>query len=194
MVEGWGSPTLQEVYDDRCARPSDIVQHLPRLYSEASRPGVRVLELGVRSGNSTAAFLAAADQHGGRVVSVDINTPTVPPEFWQCGLWRFVKGDDLTLTGLVDEPVDVLFIDTSHHYGQTLAELRRFHTEVALDGCIILHDTELKNPEGAPASDPDFPVAAAIEDFVAEFAEWDAEFVAGCYGLAVLRRSLLVAA
>jgi predicted O-methyltransferase YrrM len=194
MNDGWPAPTLQQIYEARCATNSDIHQHLPRLHAEASKAGVRVLELGVRSGHSTAAFLAAADQHGGRVVSVDINTPTVPPEFWTCGLWRFVKGDDLTLTGLVDEPVDVLFIDTSHHYQHTLEELRRFHWEVALDGCILMHDVELKNPEHAPASDPDFPVAAAIEDFLTEFPEWSAEHVSGCYGLAVLRRSLLVAA
>jgi cephalosporin hydroxylase len=185
---------LQRIYEARCQQPSDIMLHLPRLHAAASRPGVRVLELGVRSGNSTAAFLAAADQHGGWVISVDIVAPKVPAEFWDCGVWRFVKADDLTFVH--DDPVDVLFIDTSHHFDQTLAELHRFHDIVCLDGCIILHDTELRHPEGAPPGDPDYPVAEAIRRFIDDVSEWQADFYSGSYGLAVLtrRRMLLGAA
>lgn len=193
-MDGWGVPTLHHIYEARCGQASDINVHLPRLRALASIPAVQVLELGVRSGNSTAAFLAAADEWGGRVVSVDIVTPKVPAEFWNCGLWRFVRADDL---GFVqDDPVDVLFIDTSHHYQHTLDELHRFHVMVTVDGCIVLHDTELRVPEDSPAGDPEFPVAAAVRRFVEDEPEWDVEWVSGCYGLAVLtrRRAVLAAA
>ena len=160
----------------------------------ASIPAVRVLELGVRSGNSTAAFLAAADEWGGRVVSVDVVTPKVPAEFFDCGLWRFVKADDMAF--VTDDPVDVLFIDTSHHYDHTLGELHRFNELVAVDGCIVLHDTELRHPEGAPPSDPEYPVAEAIRRFLDDVTEWQADWYSGSYGLCVLtrRRSVLTAA
>lgn len=189
-------PSLEDIYEARCARGSDIHQHLPRLRREASIPAVRVLELGVRSGNSTSAFLAAADEWGGSVVSVDIVTPTVPPEFWTCGRWAFHKGSDLDLRPTLDGPWDVLFIDTSHHYQHTLDELRAYANTVVADGCILLHDTELRTPEDVPATDPEFPVRAAIDLWLSENTEWDAEFVSGCYGLAVLRRStgVLIAA
>ena len=44
----------------RAQHGSDISDHLPRLFELASVPHVKVIELGVRSGDSTSAFLAAA--------------------------------------------------------------------------------------------------------------------------------------
>lgn len=193
-MRGFPAPTIEDIYRARCEQASDINMHLPRLRALASKPAVRVLELGVRSGNSTAAFLAAADEWGGRVTSVDVVSPKVPAEFWNCGLWRFEKCDDLEF--VYDEPVDVLFIDTSHHYDHTLSELHRFHDIVALDGCIVLHDTELRTPEDVPPSDPEFPVAEAIRRFCDDETEWQADWYSGSYGLCVLtrRRSVLTAA
>lgn len=188
------TPTLEDIYAARCERGSDIQQHLPRLRALASLPAVRVLELGVRSGNSTAAFLAAADEWGGSVVSVDVVTPTVPPEFWKSGCWAFHKGSDIDLRPQLAGPWDVVFIDTSHHYQHTLDELWAYADTVVDDGCIVLHDTELRSPEDMPATDPEFPVRAAIDRWLADNPDWSAEFVTGCYGLAVLRRSTVVLA
>lgn len=194
MSDQWGQRTLDDIYRERCERGSDIHAHLPTLRGLASMPGVRVLELGVRSGNSTAAFLAAADEWAGSVLSVDVVSPTVPAEFWDCGLWTFHKGSDMALAASLPGPFDVVFIDTSHHYGHTLAELRTFADRVADDGCLVLHDTELATPEGAPPEDPAFPVREAIILFLEQQPEWEAEWHEGCYGLAVLRRRMLVAA
>lgn len=194
METSWGGRTLENIYLERCQRSSDIHLHLPRLRAEASIPAVKVLELGVRSGNSTAAFLAAADEWAGTVRSVDIVTPTVPAEFWDCGLWTFRKGSDLELADEIGSGFDIVFIDTSHHYGHTLAELHAYANKVHPDGCIILHDTELASPEDAPAGDPPYPVREAILSFIGDETDWQAEWVEGCYGLAILRRGMPVAA
>jgi len=54
-------PDLAEEYQRRCLADSDIREYLPLLHGYARLyPGVRVLEVGVRSGNSTVAFLLAA--------------------------------------------------------------------------------------------------------------------------------------
>jgi predicted O-methyltransferase YrrM len=180
------SALIRDEYDLRCVDGSDIHAHLPRLYAEASRPNVRVIELGVRSGNSTAAFLLAAEDQAGEVWSVDIAAPRCP--FYGHPRWHLIVGDDLddeTLDGLPSE-VDVLFIDTSHTYDQTLAELRTYWRRVTSGGVILMHDTELEQPEASPPSDPPFPVRAAVEQWCSEVG-LSAMYVSGCYGLGIVR-------
>ena len=174
-------------FERRCGEQSDIQDHLPILFNEANRDMVTVLELGVRSGNSTAAFLAAAEKNGGHVWSVDISRPRVPQEWFSSDIWTFIEGDDLEVADLMPDVVDVLFIDTSHAYRQTLAELELYAPLVRRGGKIILHDTELQHPEAAEAGDPPFPVAVAVREWAekqdaAPMIEW----VSGCYGLAVI--------
>ena len=52
--------------------------------------------------------------------------------------WNFIQADDLKLDW--DKPIDHLFIDTSHTYEQTLAELNKFGSFVRPGGIITLHD------------------------------------------------------
>jgi hypothetical protein len=110
---------FHDEYLQRCSEWSDIVDHLPRLHAETARyTAPQVVELGVRSGNSTCAFLAAVETVGGLVWSVDPERAHVPPHWFDSDLWTFVQADDLKV---VDEapPCDVLFIDTTHGYQQT---------------------------------------------------------------------------
>jgi cephalosporin hydroxylase len=175
--------TVRDEYQMRCWMTSDIVQHLPRLHAEASTGDVVVIELGVRSGNSTAAFLAAVEEYGGHVHSVDIGRPPVP---WHGHpQWTFHLGDDLALVDELPE-CDVLFIDTSHHYGHTLAELEAFVPKVKPGGIVLMHDTELEQPAGAPVEDPPFPVRVAADEYCAKH-DLTVEYVEGCYGLGVIR-------
>lgn len=172
-------------YEMRLALPSDIQQHLPQLYNEtAARPGALVIELGVRSGNSTAAFLAAVTEHSGHVFSCDIHRPRVPWDGHE--QWTFHEGDDLVLCDELPDGIDVLFIDTSHFYDQTCAELELYVPKVKPGGVVLLHDTELKYPEGRPWNDPPFPVRAAVDLYCFEH-QLSAEFVTGCNGLGVIR-------
>ena len=132
---------LQAEYEDRWSRPSDMQHYMPILHETASRyPQVQVNELGVREGNSTSAFLAAAEAVGGYVRSVDIDRVRVPPYWAQTGRWELQVADDMS-DDVVVFPCDVLFIDTSHEYEHTLAELRKFGPSVRPGGVILAHDT-----------------------------------------------------
>src|SRR5947207_12660368 len=90
--------SLRSGYEDRLSRWSDIQEYLPFLYETArSYDGVRVLELGSRKGNSTLAFLAAAEEAGGHVWSNDITDVAADPAgmgpWSRIPLWTFVRGD-----------------------------------------------------------------------------------------------------
>ena len=141
-VSGSGPLSIHDDYEARCADPGDM-EHIRRLFEIASSyEYVRVLELGVRTGMSTSAFLAAAARTGGHVWSVDVEQPRVPASWEQSGLWTLTVADDLgELPGLHGMRFDVLFIDTSHSLAHTLAELERFVPLTVPGGRVLLHDS-----------------------------------------------------
>lgn len=147
-------------YRARCAEDSDISLHLPFLYESAQ--GGTVIELGVRSGNSTAAFLAA----GAEVWSVDTQEPQVPPEWHENPSWHFLLGDDLSPEILAGLPAKagIVFIDTAHTYEHTLAELRAYAPRAGL--LVLLHDTQWVS--GTDTGTPTGPVAHALDDYCVE--------------------------
>lgn len=177
--------TLDDIYRQRCAQPSDIFEHLPVLFCTVIEQNAQaVVELGVRSGNSTAALLAAVERTGGHLWSVDIGLPQWPTEFYQSEHSTLIVGDDMAVAGELPDQIDVLFIDTSHHYEHTLAELRLYGPRATT---ILLHDTELEHPYRAPATDPAFPVKCAVEVWCAEAGRpW--RNLTNCYGLGIIER------
>jgi cephalosporin hydroxylase len=99
---------------------------------------------------------------------VDIATPQVPLDRWLAsGYWSLTVGDDMQVVPVPEARFDVLFIDTSHAYDHTLAELRKFVPLVAPGGTVLLHDTRLQAPDGV-GQQPPFPVARALDAFCAE--------------------------
>ena len=94
----------------------------------------RVLELGVRTGNSTRAFLRAIPILNAKLISVDIEDCS---KVANSDHWEFHQMNSLEYE--LKEPVDILFIDTSHTYTQTSKELVRFAPMTKK--AIILHDT-----------------------------------------------------
>lgn len=177
---------LDEIYLERCRTWSDIHEHLPVLHDMTVAAEARVVvELGVRSGNSTAALLAAVEKTGGHLWSVDVAIPSWPQAFYKSLHSTLIIGDDLKVAGQIPtEEIDVLFIDTSHHYEHTMAELNLYGPRAEL---ILLHDTELEEPYMAPAHDPKFPVRTAIKDWVAKTGRpW--ENLTNCYGLGIIRK------
>lgn len=155
--------TLGAMYAERCATPSDVYLHLPRFHELVVSMGAQhVIELGTRTGVSTVAFLYALEQTGGRLTSVDIDEQ---PNIGCWPHWTFVQSDDLAPDLFAAlEPADIVFIDTSHHYDQTVAELNLYQWGVKPGGVILLHDTELERPEGAPLWPP-YPVKRAATEF-----------------------------
>ena len=159
---------LRRLYEQHAATPSDIYEHLPKFVQMVKDGQVtKVIELGTRTGVSTIAWLYALEQTGGHLWSVDIDTK---PAIGDYPHWTFIQGDDesdVVLSQLPDQ-VDIVFLDTSHHYEHTLRELRLYRSQVRPGGLIVCHDTQLDYPEGAPPSDPRFPVKRAIEQFIRE--------------------------
>ena len=186
--------TVHDAYLDRLSKWSDVQEYLPFLHKTAhSYERVRVLELGARQGNSTLAFLSAALMVSGSVVSVDVDPVADFSEGmlrWRdCPWWTFIQGDDMDVTvqSLLPAQCDVLFVDTSHEYGHTLAELRAYMPRVAPGGVALFHDTRIFGTWSQPG-DTIPPVARALDDYCAE-AGFSWENLEGEYGLGVINVS-----
>lgn len=161
---------------------SDIQHHLGLLFSLAKG---NVLELGTRSGVSTAALLAGVEKNGGHVWSVDIEDCSHVAEGHK--QWTFIQGDsrDPTVVGKLSDPLggkpaglDLILIDTFHAYEVTQSELALWSSFVVPGGTICMHDTET------------FPgVRRAAQEF-ADGHGWPITFVLPCHGMAVITRPM----
>lgn len=134
-------------YDDvlrKASESSDIGAHLVRLYNFTVKIPVKekvIVELGVRYGYSTTALLAAVNDSGGHLYSVDINAcPGVQDLYEKESNWTFILGDDMEVVKGWSKPIDHLFIDTSHIFDHALNELREWGKWVKREGIITLHD------------------------------------------------------
>ncbi len=177
--------TIGDIYADRLARWSDIREYMPYLREQARGT---VIELGTRKGNSTVAFLAG----GARVWSADIADVTAGPDGmgrWR-GIpgWTFIRGDDMdpAVQARLPAKCDVLFVDTSHEYEHTLADLRAYMPRVVPGGVALFHDTNLAGWGGNPPVAGVPEVAQALDAWCAE-AGMSWENLPGVYGLGVIR-------
>ena len=128
--------TIDRLYDEACARKSDINEHLPVLRDLAE--GKRVLELGVRSGESTCAFLAARPE---LLVSVDRNWNNLRSGVINAAAEAGIKWIRLNQDSREPVPIesfDLLFVDTLHTEEQVRAELA---THAHKAHRIAFHDT-----------------------------------------------------
>lgn len=120
---------LRHAADER-----DMLPHITTL-QRLARGCKYVVEFGVRRGASTWALLDAIAEDG-RLDSWDIAPQMAPDRVRFDPRWTLIGGD--SLTAVPRETPCLVFIDTSHRYAQTLAELR-------LSGSwgtptIVLHD------------------------------------------------------
>jgi len=155
---------------------SDIQHHLPLLYSLARG---NVVELGTRTGVSTAALLAGVEAHGGRVWSIDID-PNSAKVADGHPAWTFIQGDSRAADELMSKQIgsDVRFslalVDTEHTTEQVMTELSRWAVYMQPGGTICVHD-----PETFPG------VRRAVTDFC-RARGWAVTFVLPCHGMAVI--------
>lgn len=157
--------TLAQQYHASLRTPSDISAQLPIIVQTCLDLNAQtVVELGTRGGVSTVGLLYAMEETDGHLWSVDIDPA---PELTH-DRWTFLHGSDLDpkIVARLPSDADVIFIDTSHLYEQTLAELNTYVWRVRSGGRILLHDTELRRPESAPAFPP-YPVKRAVTEFCA---------------------------
>lgn len=173
------NPVLTERYENLCVEPSDINEHLPTFVAAVQElEATKVIELGVRYGVSTIAWLYALEDRG-HLWSVDCSFPVPAPgsdvnlldsqgPLGVVPWWTFVLGYDnwpVVLDALPEKDVDIVFIDTQHTYKQTLLELELYYPRVRSGGRIYLHDTALEATGNATEPEPAFPVRCAIEEF-----------------------------
>jgi predicted O-methyltransferase YrrM len=177
-------------YQQRLGPWSDIRDQLPFLYDTAAAfDNAVIIELGVRSGLSTGAFLAAVER-GGEVWSVDVDQPVVPQDWWSDPHWHFQQGDDLDpgIRANLPAEADIVFIDTSHEYQQTLDELDAYYPRVLPGGMVLMHDTQWLPPARSLA-EPGGPVYEALNDWCGRnglfFTLRKSE--PGYYGLGIIR-------
>lgn len=180
--------TYEDVVE-RTSSFSDMQHHLLRLYDLTVKlPSEKVVvELGVRWGDSTTAFLAAVNDSGGRLYSVDMLSPSggaiayleTEPN------WTFILGDDMNIVKTWDKPINHLFIDTTHTFEHTLSELREWGKWVKPKGIITLHDLYAQ-VDSVPTG-----VIPAINKFIEETPEkYDFTIFPDSYGLGLLRRRI----
>lgn len=163
--------------------PSSMHEHMPFIRDCASR-AQSVLELGVNQGTSCVALLAGL-LPGGRMVSVDIQGPLTPLRFvleWCADAvrqrnWVFMQSDSIAALGrllLWGERFDLVFLDTSHRYADTVVELDMIESVLRPGGVILCHDTV-----------SELDVARAIATFNAT-RHWRYENRTNCHGLGIL--------
>lgn len=176
---------LTRLYRLVTTTPSDINEHLEYMHDLCVELDAKqVVELGVRRGVSTIAFLHAMDITDGALWSCDIEPPNVPHAVSRHPRWTLVIGNDLDVADQAPE-CDVLFIDTSHAYWHTLAELDAYAPKARK--AILLHDTRLELPDGIVGG-PAFPVRTAVLEWHTTHPEWAWTEFTHNYGLGVLRR------
>lgn len=163
FVKDWpdvlgGKRLIDVIYESACSTPSDINEHLPTLKSLVE--GKRVLELGVRTGNSTAAFLAGNPK---RLVSVDIDLSRLDPEMIAAGKmagvnWELRQQDSREP---IDEEFDVVFFDTLHTEAHLAAEIAA-HVKGAQT--LIFHDVVANRNKGEDGGPGLFgPIVKVVE-------------------------------
>ncbi len=143
-------PELNEILI-KTQKASDICDHLTTLFLEAYeiRPQL-IVELGVRKGESTFVFERVAKLCHSKLVSVDYKDCSSASS-WED--WLFVQADDLEFAtnfkawceqrGIVPV-IDVLFIDTSHKFDHTCAEINNWFGFLSDKAKVIFHDTNLQ--------------------------------------------------
>lgn len=199
MVGEMGNPVLKERYERLLREDSDIRDHLSTFVKAVGElQAETVIELGVRYGVSTIAWLYALEGQG-HLWSVDCSFPVPGPPCTDINLldpqgplgvqkhWTFLLGYDTwpeILDALPDE-ADIVFIDTNHVYEETLDELDLFYPRVRPGGRIYLHDTAIRETGNAVTPQPAYPVRTAVEEFCKENdLKWENN--PNCFGLGTI--------
>lgn len=147
-------------------------------------------ELGTRTGNSTAAFLAACEiERKGHVWSFDLEPPAVPDAFTDSDYWTFTQADALGERALDVAPrqLEVLFIDLDpHSFEQTLTALTLWVPRLVPGGVALLHDTEWPEINCVRPGAAESEVGKAL-DVYCKMRDLEWRNIPGNNGLGVLR-------
>lgn len=129
-------------------RLSDIASHLPTIFAHTvlQKPDM-IIEAGVREGDSTKAFAKAMSFSEARLIGLDIES-CPDTAYAKLKNSQFMQMDDLqfpnyyqSVPSLKSHNLDIIFIDTSHYYDHTLAEISKFVPVLAKNGFLLFHDS-----------------------------------------------------
>jgi predicted O-methyltransferase YrrM len=130
---------------------TDISQHLLTLFAlTVSLKAKNILELGVRDGNSTLAFLLGTKVTNGNLISVDISeTPSLRETYKDYKNWNYVISDALLFLEqhVPQVPYDIVFIDDWHDGKHVLKELNYIEKNITTSSLILLHDAMCYNTQ-----------------------------------------------
>lgn len=146
------SELYSEIKIKRLKSNNDICTHFDNLFYEvvSHRPKV-ILELGVRNGVSTYVFSKIRKFLDNIFISVDIEDCS---SVLNDPKWIFKHEDSIKFLknynswskdNIKSLKPDVIFIDTSHLYEETLQEIKLSSEILSENGAIIFHDTNHRN-------------------------------------------------
>lgn len=179
----WNRKMLEEHIEEYRNSPGSILELLMPLYEQtASIKGPKIIvELGTRGGSSTRAILAAVNDTGGILFTIDIE------ECKDCRQLmkdepniRFLQKDSIEAGKDWIGEVNVIFIDTVHKYDQLKRELEVWYPHMKPNCIMMFHDTE--NPED------NYGIFRAVDEFLKEHPEFEAKFLKPWSGLGILKR------
>ncbi|HEX2978592.1 MAG TPA: class I SAM-dependent methyltransferase [Candidatus Babeliales bacterium] len=132
---------------------TDISSHLPTLfyYGLVQNPKI-IVEAGVRGGESTIPLRKAQSFCGSQLIGIDIS-PYAGNAYQGLANSAFVCMDDLLFPEYYknkfgNQKIDLVFIDTSHLYEHTLAEIKAFVPLLSVNGLLAFHDSNVTPIEG----------------------------------------------
>lgn len=168
-----------------------INDHLSSLFIESLRTNPKlIVELGVETGQSTFALERVARLCNSKLVSVDLEDCSNACQ-WED--WIFIKKDDLEFSKMfiswckkndIIPEIDILFIDTDHHYEQTIKEIRQWFPYLSKRAKVFFHDSNAKpvyrRKDGSLGSAPDFErgVIRALEEYLTGSFNEEEDFIA----------------
>jgi len=176
---------LIEVLEDEhfeAGEYSEAMEHfLKILFVFACNTKDCTVELGSGKFNSTMALGLGSQITGAEFFSIDMQDKKSEGEQKLCKYGincKFIHSDSIIAGQEWDgRTIDLLYIDTSHTYEQTLGELETWWRFVKIGGFIILHDTSAYDD-----------VSAAIWQFTKGKTDWIFFNIPICAGLGILWR------
>lgn len=179
--------TPREVYDLYRQMPDQDMYHYAPFLREHGRGNI--LEIGVRDGVSTSAFLLGLEVNGGHLYSLDINESCgkifVHPD------WTFIHAhstDDYARVQQIiagAKPLDILLLDGDHSYGQLATDLRLYTRLLRRGGMLLVHDVQPDDPRKVKDWYPVQECSRAWQDFIGWKSNWLSYIIPGHTGMGV---------
>lgn len=117
----------------------DLGPNKQRLFSiaEMALGGETLVDLGVRSGNSSFTMLDATKPQGSFVFGVD----PAPCPFICPDRYEYFQTDSITAASIIPKEIYLCFFDTLHIKEQVMAELHYYWPKIRVGGWAVFHDT-----------------------------------------------------